>query len=551
MLVSLQTTVAFAGYLAVFSLAGIASLAAAVRASRIDDAEIRTGLVWLLLTTGAWGLLQAGLFVVSGPLRKIAYTAGLVIGFATVGAWLYFASAYTNRGYHRNARVRRVAVVVFLAVSAAKVTNGLGLHTLYFTTEQSTTPFAHLAIEFGPLHWLVTGLSYSLAATALFALLDMYVRAGYDTRPVWVLTVVLGLPATLDVLGAVLPGVVNASYAPIGVTAFGVLALYVYEQRFVTAPETDGDAAVFLDADNRVRDYTAVAGRLFPGLAGARGQPLAAVLPQVAGAADDETVVGRRVDDEDRYYMVSDTPVELGASERRVLILSDVTATERRRRELTRHNEQLEELAGALAHELRNLIQIIDWRLAMADDHTGEGNAVSDSITVARDANKRMADRVDDFTTLAQYGQTVDRLEVVALRVAAENAWSRVDTGATELWIDGDATIDANPGRVQELLVNAFVFAVRNGAQTVTVEPHNSGFAVVGDGEPPGDAAGYLAFGESVPDAESGMKLPNARVFARVHGWSATIDTEYQAGVRFVVSDVRVHAVDESARPSA
>ncbi|ERG89779.1 MAG: hypothetical protein J07HX5_01951, partial [halophilic archaeon J07HX5] len=338
MLVSLQTTAAFASYLAVFSLAGIASLAAAVRASRIDNAEIRAGLVWLLLTTGAWGLLQAGLFATSGPVRRFAYTAGLVVGFATVGAWLYFVSAYTNRGYHRNARVRRAAVVVFLVVSAAKVTNGLGLHTLYFTTKQSTTPFAHLAIEFGPLHWLVTGLSYSLATTALFALLDMYVRAGYDTRPVWVLTVVVGLPATLDVLGAILPGVVDASYAPIGITAFGVFALYVYEQRFVTAPETDGDAAVFLDVDNKVRDYTAAAGRLFSGLAGARGRPLSAVLPQVAKAADNETVVGRQVDDEDRYYMVSETSVELGEAEQRVLILSDVTVTERRRRELARHN---------------------------------------------------------------------------------------------------------------------------------------------------------------------------------------------------------------------
>jgi hypothetical protein len=95
------------------------------------------------------------------------------------------------------------------------------------------------------------------------------------------------------------------------------------------------------------------------------------------------------------------------------------------------------------------------------------------------------------------------------------------------------------------------VFAVQNGAETVTVEPHDSGFVITGDGEPPGDAADYLAFGESVPDAESGMKLPSARAFARVHGWSASIDTDYQAGVRFVVSDVQVNAVDRSAQPSA
>ena len=34
------------------------------------------------------------------------------------------------------------------------------------------------------------------------------------------------------------------------------------------------------------------------------------------------------------------------------------------------------------------------------------------------------------------------------------------------------------------------------------------------------------------------MKLPNVRTFARVHGWIATVDTDYQAGVRLVVDGV-------------
>ena len=541
-----QTTVFAVGYVAGFGLTGLIGLAAAVRASRIDDPEVRTGLVWLLTTTGVWGGLQAAFFVVPDPFREPVYTVGLVVGFATVGAWLYFVSAYTGRSYHRDPGVKRVGAALFVLVTAAKLTNPV--HRQYFTTTETATPFAHLAVEMGPLHWIVTGLSYSLAAAALFALFDMYVRAGYDTRPVGVLTVVIALPAGLDVLGATVPGVVSASYAPIGVVVFGVSALYLYEQRFLTAPETDSEAVVFLDPGDAIRDYTVAAARLFPELSGARGVAVSEVIPELGTATDEEPILERRQGGEDRYYLVSETTVQLGESGGRVLIFSDVTRTERRRRELVRHNEQLEELASALAHELRNLIQIIDWRLAMAADRTESGTVTADSIDAAMEANERMADRVDDFTTLAQYGQTVDRLESVALREAATDAWWTTETGDVELVVDGDATLEADPGRLRELLVNAFVFACQNGADTVTVEALSDGFAVVDDGRPPGDAEGYLAFGESVPDAESGMKLPNARAFARVHGWSVTIDTTYQDGLRLVVSDVRV-GPDEPVQP--
>lgn len=540
MSVSLQTTAVAVAYVAGFALTGLIATAAAVRASRIDDGEVRTGLVWLLTATGVWSLLQALFFLAPDPLREPIYTLGLVLGFAAVGAWLYFVSAYTNRSYHRNPSVRRVGVALFLVVTAAKITNPI--HRLYFTVGEETVPFAHMAIELGPFHWIVTGISYSLAATAVFALFDMYVRAGYDVRPLGLLTAVVGLPAGLDVLSATVPGIVSVSYAPIGVAAFAVTALYVYEQRFLAAPETDGEAVVFLDGSGRVRDYTVPAERLFPEIASARGTALTDVLPRVAAATDEEPIVERRVDGEDRYYLVSETSVQLGESSGRALVFSDVTNTERRRRELSRHNEQLEELASALAHELRNLIQIIDWRLAMAADRTDSGTVASDSIDAATEANERMADRVDDFTTLAQYGQTVDRLESVELRDAVTDAWWIADTGEVELEIVGDATLEADPGRLRELLINAFVFACRNGADAVTVEALADGFAVVDDGRPPGDAEGYLAFGESIPDAESGMKLPNARAFARVHGWSVRIDPDYQEGVRLVVSGVQIRS---------
>jgi len=54
--------------------------------------------------------------------------------------------------------------------------------------------------------------------------------------------------------------------------------------------------------------------------------------------------------------------------------------------------------------------------------------------------------------------------------------------------------------------------------------------------------------GESVPTAKAGMKLPNVRTFARVHGWRVDIDTDYQDGVRLLVRDVSIEPSADEAQ---
>lgn len=535
----LQLNPAGVSYAAVFGVAGLACFISISRAREVEADDVRRGLVGLLWTTGGWALLKFGFFTFPDPFRGPLYTVGLVLGFATVWAWLYFCSAYAGRSYHRNATLRRLSAATFLGVVAVKLTNPI--HGLYFTTREASEPFAHLAIEHGVFHWTVTGLSYTLAAVGIFVLFELYLESGYDTRPLGVLTVLLGLPVVLDLVAYTSSFLISVIYAPLGVAVFVIGVLFVYERRFLAVQSSgEDDTVIFLDDEHRIRDYTPGAVETFPALTGSIDEQLADRLPKVADAvADGDQIIERDGDDGTHYYFVSTSAVTLGNSEGVVVLFSDVTAAEERRRELDRHNTQLEGFASALAHELRNMLQIIDWRLAIVTDRLEEGTLEHESVESALEANDRLADRVDDFTTLARYGQTVERVQPISLSEVGEHAWWQTDTGEMEIEVAADGTIEADPGRLQELFTNAFEFARLNGADTVTVEVLDGGFAIAGDGEPPGDDAdGYLEFGESVPDAESGMKLPNVRTFARVHGWIVTVDTDYQAGVRLVVEGV-------------
>ncbi len=331
-------------YLGLFSLSGVTCLLLIPRADTFDDPHIQLGMVWLLGTTGAWSLFKTVFFVAPAPLRQTAYTVGLIFGFATVWAWLYFCSAYTGRTLHRNTTLRRLGAGVFLSVALLKLTNPL--HELYFTTREATTPFRYLAIEHGPLHWGATGLSYVLAAVGLFMIFELYVRSGYDTRPLSVLTALLGLPVVVDVVATLTPLLVDVIYAPIGVAVFAVGTMFVFGPRFLAVRTTVRSEApsVFLDGNGRIQDYAPAATTAFPALAGRTGDRLGDVLPEVAAAVEtDDRIVTVDSGEQTRYYLVSTDDMGVGESAAQVLTLTDVTSIERKRRQLNQRERELAE----------------------------------------------------------------------------------------------------------------------------------------------------------------------------------------------------------------
>ena len=370
------TTPAGMAYMSLFFASGIACFAAIPRARTVTDAEIRHGLVGLLATTGLWAVLKTGFFVVPDPFREVLYTVGLISGFATVWAWLYFASAYTGRGLHTNQTLRRLGAGVFLTVVTLKLTNPL--HGLYFTTTEKTTPFRHLAIDHGVIHWASTGLSYALAAIGLFMIFELYVESEYDTGPLGVLTGLLALPVSLDLIAIATPRLLNLIYAPIGVAAFAIGVLYLFTDQFLsvqTAART-GAATVIVDDTDRIRDFSAAAVDAFPALEAATGERLADVLPAVAATRDrDGKIIERDGGDGSDYYLVSARSTTLGDSTETVIALADITDRERQRRQLIQRERELDQ-----RNELYRAVIAASFAFVIRIDLEGRFSFVSPSI---------------------------------------------------------------------------------------------------------------------------------------------------------------------------
>lgn len=536
--------VAFVAYLFAFGAAAVACFASVTRVRLVTNPETRRGLVWLLLSSGAWASAHVGfLLAPTVDLKTAFYVAGLVVGIATVGPWLYFCAAYTGRAFHRDRQVQAVAVAVFLVIVLVKVTNPI--HQLYFTTQVATEPFTHLAIRHGLAHWVAMGLAYSLSTVGYFMLLELFVRVDYDTRPFAVLVSLTALPVVLDILGFWTPFLLDIGYEPLGVAAFAVGVTFFYVDRFqaVDLAERRDEPVVVLDAADVIRDVNGSARGLFDELDGPTvvGQPLAAVFPDVAKADREDTAVFERGGpDGTRYYRLTRSQFGSGQNETgRLITLTDVTDRERYRRELERQNDRLDEFASMVSHDLRNPLTVALGRLEFLRSR-GEDEHV-DAIETSLE---RMATLVDDLLVLAREGRPIDDLEPVSLATLADRSWSTVATNGAELLVESDLTFRADRQRTVQLLENLFRNALDHGetveAVTVGALEDGTGFFVADDGVgiPAEERESVFEGGYTTDERGTGLGLAIVTEIVEAHGWSVHVVESDTGGARFEIVGV-------------
>ncbi len=300
---------AYVIYLSVFAVAAAGCLAGAWQAHRrVSLPGVRRGLVGLLSTSGLWALCHVGVLLSPGLGLKVAfYEAGLTVGFGTVFAWLWLCSSYSGRALHRRPSVRWAALILFLAVTLAKLTNRW--HGLYFSAEMSAGPFPHLAVDHHVIYWLTAGLSYALAAVGFCMLAEPLRRAQVGGKKLAGLFGLTALPLGANAVGQATPYLLDLSHEPVGVAAFtlGALALRGSPSsgsRKESCLEEASRAgrekrpSLVLSADGRIRNYNRAAAELFSALRG--GTPKEGTpeeeMPQ-EGTPQEEEIAGRHLEE--------------------------------------------------------------------------------------------------------------------------------------------------------------------------------------------------------------------------------------------------------------
>lgn len=222
----------------------------------------------------------------------------------------------------------------------------------------------------------------------------------------------------------------------------------------------------------------------------------------------------------------------------------DITDRKEYEKRLQTQNEQLDEFAGVVSHDLRNPLNTAAARLELAQDELETPH--HEPIGRALDRMERI---IDDVLWLARSGREIGDTEPVDFRDAAESAWELVsDRDKDELTFTGPAPpegrIIADYDRLNHLFENLFANAVEHGGPEVTVyvELTDSGFAIADDGPgiPEEDRTDIFEAGFSTIADGSGFGLRIVEQVAQAHDWEIEVVESEAGGARFEVTGVEV-----------
>jgi PAS domain S-box-containing protein len=237
-----------------------------------------------------------------------------------------------------------------------------------------------------------------------------------------------------------------------------------------------------------------------------------------------------------------------GTAERLLGIQTDITERKenerelrKTKRELERQNEQLEEFAGVVSHDIRNPLGIAKGRAAMLEEVTGD--EYHEHLRPLGDALNRMEQIITDTLTLARQGQTVGEMNPVPLVDLVGKCWASVDTDTASLDVTDEGTLQGDADRLRHVFENLFRNAIEHGGDEVTVRVGvtDDGCLYVeddGPGIPPDEREMVLEAGHTTAAGGTGFGLTIVKRIAEAHGWTISITEGRGGGARFEFDDV-------------
>jgi PAS domain S-box-containing protein len=559
------------------------------------------GISLVQFAVSLWALGQAVALWTSVLELQVAGFLLSDLGISVAGlSWLVFALEYTGRQAwltRRRFGIFAGAMTVSLLVGVTTVP--YGFHETFYVGLESATGGAAptAALGTGPVRWLFAVVIYAVNMTGNYFVFQKFLasRNVYRKRAFVLILgdVVVLVCAALSLTGySPVPGMALSPLVYVLVVVLSLLILVSYRTlryipleralslfgsrsknlapaaRDVIMEEIDSGVLV-LDHDDRVVDVNPL-GRAILGADDDRivGKDFRDVVPAslfvdadddfVEGGVTAGTYTGIWIDPpagERVCFDVSVTPLENGDGDvtGRVLLIHDVTDREQRKQkleerttELERQNEQLDDFASIVSHDLRNPLNVAKGSIDLAERKDDE-----EFYQKVRDAHDRMEDIIEDVLTMARQGQTIDETESVELAAVVEAAWNNVGTKDATLELAVDATVQADRNRLVQAFENWIRNAIEHGRDdvTITVGGLEGGFYVADDGPgiPEKHRDSVLEQGYTTSDSGTGFGLAIINTVVDAHGWDVAVTESESGGARFDVTGV--YAGGQAASP--
>jgi len=558
-------------YLVLLGITAVIAAATVVRLRREDESD-GTKYRVLQVLFGAvmvWNLAALLNGIGFSPSASYQFVKLTYLSIPVTGtAWFAFALAYSDRGEFLSRRVAALLAVEPVLVTVAVATNDV--HRLFWTLDWSQ---AQIPISgWGPLFWVHAVYLYCLTLAGVVVMADVIRRR---QRVFQIQSLALAVGALFPLVGNVLflSGVASVDPTPVTFAFSGLLYYWAIERADLvtltpvarkTVIDTMGAGMFVVDCDDRLVDVnrqgkrllavdrdTEVVGRAIGTLL-SDGSELLGRFDGVVQATETVTVDTERGR---RHYEVEVSPVTVdGDRVARLFLVHDVTDRRERQRTLERKNEQLDEFASVVSHDLRNPLSVAEGYVDMIADRADDPE-VETLAAEAAQSHDRMERLIDDVLSMARGGDTVADPSNVSVADVARDAWSNVDGPSMQLSLapdTEDCRVLADRDKLQRAFENLFRNAREHAGDDVTVivdcdlgsesvfDPTGDTLYVDDDGPgiPPEDREDVLEKGYTTSADGTGFGLPIVREIAEAHGWDLRIEESDAGGTRIVFADV-------------
>jgi PAS domain S-box-containing protein len=206
---------------------------------------------------------------------------------------------------------------------------------------------------------------------------------------------------------------------------------------------------------------------------------------------------------------------------------------------LERQNERLEQFTDIVSHDLRNPLNVVEGRLALAREERD-----SEHLDSIGRATERMNALVTDLLTLAREGDTAMEVNPVDVGTLATECWQNVDTENATLHTPTTLQIRADESQLRQLFENLTRNAVEHGGADVlvTVGDLPNGFYVEDDGPgiPEAEREAVFDAGYSTSTDGTGFGLRIVEQAVDAHDWAIAIADSEAGGTRFEITGVEI-----------
>jgi PAS domain S-box-containing protein len=592
-------------YLVLLALTATLSAATAVRLSMTEnrhETQYRALLV-LFAAVLLWNVTALLNGIGFSPTLSYHFNRASYLAIPVVGAaWFVFALAYSDRGDLVTRRAVALLAVEPVLLNVAVWTNDA--HRLVWTLDWARTPI--VISGHGPLFWVHAVYMYLLTMAGVVVMIDVVRRR---ERLFQRQSLVLATGAVLPLVGNApfLAGWVEVDPTPVTFAASALLYYWAIERTSLgsvspiarqTVIDTMSAGMFVLDEQNRLVDVNRQGRRLL-GVdtdVDVVGRPAGEVLgdrrdvlDRFEGVVQGTETIALDTERGRRYFEIEVSPVTDGGDRvGRLFLVHDVTDRQEREQTLERKNEQLEEFASVVSHDLRNPLSVARGYVQTIED-AAEDPQIEEYAAEAETSHQRMETLIEDILSMAREGATVENPDPLAVAEVARDAWANVESGSARLRTTeaaDRATVLGDRDRLQRAFENLFRNSVEHGstgsrtqsddtAGTSSGEPsvadapddsvdHGGGITVtvgceIGDETAFVDPEAKTVFvaddGSGIPESEresvleqgytteregTGFGLAIVEEIAEAHGWSVRVEESESGGARIVFAGVEM-----------